>query len=84
MGGLRGGGLLDGCSKGGERRCGDKNMKEMANIIEEIIERIIASKDSVQGSDKEVRSEELPELVVLDQPGRGWKEVEDEIFLSQV
>ena len=28
--------------------------------------------------DKEFRCEELPELVVLGQPGKGWKEVTDE------
>ena len=36
------------------------------------------------GADVEVTHDELPELVVLDQPGGGWKEVEDEVFLSQV
>ena len=84
-GGLRGGGLLDGCAKVEERRCGDKDMREeMSNIIEEIILRIIASKEGVKGADKEFRCEELPELVVLGQPGKGWKEVADEVLLSQV
>ena len=58
--------------------------EEMAHIIEEIIQKNIARKKGVRGADDEVRCEELPELVVLDQPERGWKEVVDEVLLSQV
>ena len=84
-GGLRGGGLIDGCMEVEEHRWGDKKVlnEEVANIIQDIIQKIIASKEGLRGADEEVGLEEL-ELIVLDQPGRGWKEVVDEVLLSQV
>ena len=82
-GGLRGGGLLDGFSTREGRRCDEKLLEEMASIIEEIIQKIIASKENVWGADEEVTCDDVLEMVVLEQPQRGWKEVLDEVFPSQ-
>ena len=67
---------------GGEHGRSDKKVtmeQTSKNIIEEIIEQIIISKDGVSGTDQEVTCE----LVVLDQPGEELKEVVDEVFNSQ-
>ena len=83
---LRGGGLFDGSADEGEHGLGDKKvMKEKTanKIIEDIIEKIIISKDGVGDTDEEVTCEELPEVALLDQPGEGWKKVVDGVFQSQ-
>ena len=80
---FKGGAIWDGFVNGKELSRGDNNVtKEQMtnNIIKEIIEEIIPSKEGLGEVGKETTGE-LPELVLLDKP-ETRREVVDELFQS--